>query len=184
VDEPVSEEVKSLAATVGAKFVSTSRDAFLASPTRADVVILMNTLHHIPFDDLPRQIGTILGSLKEEGVLLIQEIGELRDPEQVNVPWRTEDIIELFQLPGCIGNPRSTTTRSQHIPLTHMLVHLEGEAPSREALATKSRDIWQRMKMRALDELRELYGSHDPENEALLQHALITNANLDLNKPK
>src|SRR6185503_3159543 len=49
VDEPVAEDVKSLAATLGAKFIARSREAFLEQPAPADVVILMNTLHHIPF---------------------------------------------------------------------------------------------------------------------------------------
>jgi hypothetical protein len=183
VDEPIAQDVESLAATVGAKFIATPREAFVKKPTRADVVILMNTLHHIPFHDLPRQIGAVLKSLKDDGVLVIQEIGELRQPEQLNVPWRTEDIVELFQLPGCVTNPRSTTTRSQRLPLTHMLVHLDGAPPNQDALTAKVRAVWTRMKARALDELRELYAEHDPESEATLQHVLITNANLDLNKP-
>ena len=142
----------------------------------------MNTLHHIPFRDLPRQMSTILTSLKSDGVLVIQEIGELRHPEQFNVPWRTEDIVELFQLPGCVANPRSTMTRSQRLPLTHMLVHLDGTPPSADSIALNVRAVWARMKSRALDELHELYARHSPDDEATLQHVLITNANLDLNR--
>ena len=39
------------------------------------------------------------------------------------------------------------------------------------------------MKARALEELRELYASHNPDDEAILQQVLVTNANLDLNRP-
>ena len=114
---------------------------------------------------------------------MVQEIGELRQPEQFNVPWRTEDVVELFQLPGCVPNPRSTTTRTQRLPLTHLLVHLEGTPPTQDVLLEKVRAIWRRMKARALDDLRELYASHNPDDEATLQQVLVTNANLDLNQP-
>lgn len=188
VDEPVVAEVRALANTVAARFVPKSREAYLETPVSADAIILLNTLHHIPFEDLPRQIAALLASLKPGGVLVVQEIGELRQPEQRNVPWHIEDISGLFKIPGCTSNPRSTMTRTQRIPLTHMIVHVEQPPPTRgvleEALESTSRAVWSGMKDRTLADIRALYASRDPKEELALHHLLIANANLDLNRPK
>lgn len=183
VDEPVEEDVGSLASSIGATFVERTRTKFLEDPNQADVIILMNTLHHIPLADLPRQLAVLTRVLKPGGVLLIQEIGELREPEQVNVPWVIEDIIELFALPGCVTNPRSTTTRSTKTPLTHMLVQIEGQPPTEEALRDRVRTLWTKMKRRTLEDLKRLYGSRNAEDQRRLHYVLIANANLDLNEP-
>jgi hypothetical protein len=124
----------------------------------------------------------LLGALKSDGVLVIQEIGELREPEQMNVPWQIEDIIELFAVPGCTSNPRSTTSRRSRTPLTHMLVHRGDVPPDATAFAAKVSAIWTQMKERTLDDIRGLYASQNPDDQRRLQHLLITNANLDLNK--
>lgn len=183
VDEPVEDSVHSLASNVGARFVERSRSEFLAQPGDADVIILMNTLHHIPLTDLPRQLSVLLRALKPDGALLIQEIGELREPEQVNVPWVIEDIIELFALPGCVTNPRSITTRSTRTPLTHMLVQLDGPPPSEAAFRDRVRVLWTKMKDRAKEDLKRLFASRNAEDQRRLHYVLIANANLDLNEP-
>jgi hypothetical protein len=62
---------------------------------------------------VPRQLATLLRALKPGGVLVIQEIGELREPEQVNVPWVIEDIIELR---GCTTRSRSDLVGENEAP--------------------------------------------------------------------
>jgi hypothetical protein len=183
VDEPVEDDVRSMANSVGARFVARSRTDFLAMPDQADVIILMNTLHHIPLKELPRQLIVLIGALKPGGAIVIQEIGELREPEQVNVPWVIEDIIELFAIPGCTSNPRSTTTRGTKTPLTHMLVHKEGPGPTEAAVRERVRQLWTKMKRRAVDDLKRLYAAQDAEDQRRLHYVLIANANLDLNEP-
>ena len=86
VDEPVEDDVRSLASSVGAKFVERTRTEYLANPDHADVIILMNVLHHIPLKKLPQQIATLLRALKPGGVLVIQEIGESASPSRSTYP--------------------------------------------------------------------------------------------------
>ena len=183
VDEPVEDDVRALANSIGARFIERTRTEFLARPDHADVIIMMNTLHHIPLRELPRQLATLLRALKPGGVLVIQEIGELREPEQVNVPWVIEDIIELLAMPGCETNPRSTMTRSTKTPLTHMLVRVDGEPPGEDALSERVRVLWAKMKRRAIDDLKRLFKSRNAEDQRRLHYVLIANANLDLNDP-
>lgn len=183
VDEPVEDDVRSLATSIGATFVERKRTEFLDNPDQADVIIMMNTLHHIPLRELPSQLAILLRALKPGGVLVIQEIGELREPEQVNVPWVIEDIIELLAVPGCVTNPRSTTTRSSKTPLTHMIVHVEGQPPDEAVFRDRVRALWRKMKTRAIEDLKRLFASEDPEEQRRLHYVLIANANLDLNEP-
>ncbi len=44
------------------------------------------------------------------------------------------------------------------------------------------RRVWKQMKARTLDDIRGLYGARQEDQHVALQHALIINANLDLNR--
>jgi SAM-dependent methyltransferase len=183
VDEPVPREVKELAGRIGMRsdFVD-SRDKFLASGVTADVIMVVNTLHHVPFGDVARQLGALAEKLRPGGILLVHEMGVLRVPEQRNVGWRLEDLMLLFHGAEFTCNPRSTLSRSG-VPLAHVLVSATGAGAAGAALQRNVASVWRQMKTRALEEIRALYASGDPDRHAQLQHALITNANLDLNPP-
>ena len=94
-----------------------------------------------------------------------------------------EDIIELFTVPGCVPNPRSTQTRTSKTPLTHMLVQLDGLAPDEAPLRDRVRALRTKMKNRAIEDLKRLFKARDPEDQRRLHYVLIANANLDLNEP-
>jgi SAM-dependent methyltransferase len=183
VDEPVPEEVRSLAETTGAAAQFVSRTDFLARPVDADVIMIVNTLHHIPFPEIALQMEPLFAALKPGGILLVHEMGALGDPEQRNVPWQVEDLIALFLGPCFVVNPRSTTSRTG-VPLAHVLVE-KGESATgiRQALSANAKTVWKQMKRRTLNEIRELYAERDERRSVALQHALIVNANLDLNRP-
>jgi hypothetical protein len=182
VDEPMRSDVRSLAGRAGAKseFID-RRDEYLRNGTPADVIMVVNTLHHIPFVDISRQIGALLGKLRPGGTLVVHEMGLLRAPEKANVAWRCEDLIKLFEGTEFKCNARSTMSRSG-IMLAHVLVE-PGSGSTDDALKRNVPLVWRQMKERALVEIRGLYSARDPERECELQHALITNANLDLNQP-
>jgi hypothetical protein len=173
-----------LASTTGASASFIGRDEFLTSDVRADVIMVVNTLHHIPFSDIPRQLFGLFAALREGGVVLVHEMGELRHPEQMNVPWRAEDLWKLFDGPRFTMNPRTTQSRSG-VPLSNVLVEARGSLSEyRDALDANARTVWMQIKRRVLDDVRRLYGSRDEHAHAELQHALIINANLDLNPPR
>jgi ubiquinone/menaquinone biosynthesis C-methylase UbiE len=157
-----------------------SRSDFLQNPLPADVIMVVNTLHHIPFADIPGQLERLLRSLKPGGVVLVHEMGELREPEQRNVPWRSEDLHLLFAGGAFAINARSTVSRSG-IPLAHVLVELLDATRCHEALNENVRRVWMQMKTRTLDDIRALYEARQEDRHVALQHALIINANLDLN---
>jgi len=180
VDEPVPPEVMALAGSTGASSRSVSRSDFLQNPLPADVIMVVNTLHHIPFADIPGQLERLLRSLKPGGVVLVHEMGELREPEQRNVPWRSEDLHLLFAGGAFAINARSTVSRSG-IPLAHVLVELLDATRCHEALNENVRRVWMQMKTRTLDDIRALYEARQEDRHVALQHALIINANLDLN---
>ncbi|NOJ86577.1 methyltransferase domain-containing protein [Myxococcus xanthus] len=184
VDQPIHDDVKALAGKVGARAEFHEREAFLASsqPT-ADVIMVVNTLHHIPFFELAKQLAALLAKLKPEGVLLVHEMAELRVPEQFNIPWRVEDVHLLFNTPLLKPNLRTTQSRGQKVPITHLLVKVAGDGDLLGTLESNARAAWEQMKRRTLDTISELYRSKDPEAHRELQYALIANANLDLNKP-
>ncbi|NVJ27776.1 methyltransferase domain-containing protein [Myxococcus sp. AM011] len=184
VDRPIHDDVKALAGKVGAQAEFHDREAFLASSQlTADVIMVVNTLHHIPFSELARQLAALLAKLKPEGVLLVHEMAELREPEQLNVPWRVEDVHLLFNTPLLKPNLRTTQSKGQKVPITHLLVKVAGDGDLSGALEANARAVWDQMKARTLDTIRELYQRKDPEAYRELQYALIANANLDLNKP-
>jgi len=114
-------------------------------------------------------------------VLLVHEMGELREPEQRNVPWRSEDLHALFAGSAFSINARSTLSRSG-VPLSHILVALADAASSAQALTENVGRVWRQMKTRTLEEIAQLYTARDQESHVALQHALIINANLDLNR--
>jgi SAM-dependent methyltransferase len=183
VDEPMLPEVKALAGRTGAKseFIA-ERAAFLASKRAADAILVVNTLHHIPFREIVGQLGALFGKLSTGGFLLIHEMGRLKDPEQRNVPWRTEDLIALFNGAEFECNARSTVSRSG-VPLCHAIITPTGKGVVADALSRNVATVWSQMKARTLDEITTLYTSKDPSRHIDLEYELITNANLDLNRP-
>jgi hypothetical protein len=183
VDEPMPDAVKRLAGRTGAKsdFIE-SRAAFLAGTVTADAIMVVNTLHHVPFREIAVQITGLLAKLRPGGFLLVHEMGALRAPEQLNVPWRVENLIRLFQGSEFTCNARSTMSKSG-VPLCHAIVTTTGNGNVGGALTGNVGAVWDQMKTRALDEIAALYASGDSQRHADLQHELITNANLDLNRP-
>jgi hypothetical protein len=182
VDEPMPKDVETLAATTGANSRLVGRTEFLKSPVPSDVVMVINTLHHIPFSEIPAQIGSLVGALKPGGVLLIHEMGVLRHPERKNVPWRLEDLYELFAGPCFNINARSTVSRTG-VSLAHVLINRTNELSVESALEANARRVWDKMKARTVQEIAEMYASQDESRHVDLQHSLIVNANLDLNRP-
>lgn len=182
VDEPVPDDVRKLAETTGATSQFVGRESFLKHPVEADVIMVINTLHHMPFAQIPAQLECLLRSLKPGGVLLVHEMGVLREPEQHNVPWRVEDLYELFAGPCFKRNARSTVSRSG-VGLANVLINQTGEAGTRAALEENVRKVWDQMKARTVEEIRELYSARAESRHVDLQQLLIINANLDLNPP-
>ena len=74
-------------------------------------------------------------------------------------------------------------TRSTKTPLTHMLIHVDGQPPDEAAFRDRVRTLWSKMKARAVDDLKRLFASKNPEDQRRLHYVLIANANLDLNEP-
>jgi hypothetical protein len=80
--------------------------------------------------------------------------------------------------------PRSTVTSGKKVPLAHVIVGVtDAEEFSDGDLETGAHNAWKRMKQRAVSRIGELYATRDPAKVVELRHALITNANLDLNQP-
>ena len=183
VDEPISPSLKHLCEEVGvAELVS--RTDFLTGTMRNafDAAFALNVLHHIPFSDLPRQIATLLAALKRDGILLLHEMGELREPEQRNVPWAESDIVSLFEMDGITVNPRSTVTSGKKVPLTNCIVTVQ-RLPTTAEIGRRASAVWRTMKERTLGSIDDLYKAKDETRHLELQQALIINANLDLNRP-
>ena len=185
IEDAANPAVRGVAAQIGAKL--TTRAAFLGTPTAADVIMVVNTLHHIPFREVGAQFAGMMRALKPDGVMLIHDMAELREPEQRNVPWRMEDVLALFQLEALELNPRSTTSRRKKVPIWNLIVGvadrevLSGDLEAR--LAKNAERVWMRMKARTLERIERVYARREPNDEAELQYELITNANLDLNRP-
>lgn len=184
VDEPIDASAKRAGSPFSGTVRFVTRTDYLVSPVRADVAILLNTLHHIPFADLGRQFGALLRSIEPEGVLVVHEMGKHGAPEAYNVPWRYEHIATLLDVDEVDFNGRTTTSRSG-VPLTHALVKLKGRRPDPDAIQGNAGKVWDRMKQDTLAEIRSLYASGTKTADAhlALQRAVIVNANLDLNRP-
>jgi len=184
VDDPIPQGVRQLAGDVGARAEFIRRPKYLASPVGADVILAVNVLHHIPFADLPDQLSTLLHSLKSDGLLVVHEINELRNPEQRNVPWAFEDIFRLLNISCLELNPRTTQTKRTRTPLSNVMVSLRADPQTLHAELVRSTEaVWKQMKERTLTSISAMYADANEEAHLELQHALIANANLDLNKP-
>jgi SAM-dependent methyltransferase len=184
VDEPIPKSVRELAGKVGATARFVQRSKYLAAPDDADVILVVNVLHHIPFVDLASQFTKLLRSLKPGGLLLIHEINELRNPEQRNVPWAFEDIVKFLKLPYLELNPRPTMTRRSRTPLSNVMIEVRSLSDTLHSDLQRSAEaVWRQMKSRTLEAIDSMYKSRDEDRHLDLQHALITNANLDLNRP-
>jgi len=184
VEDETNASVRQMAARVGAKL--TSRAAYLQSPTLADAIMVVNTLHHMPFRDVAAQLSRLLRALKLNGVLLIHDMAELREPEQGNVPWRMEDILLLVQHPALEPNPRATVSRGKKVPISNVLVRVIDQtalADLESRLAANAVRVWELMKRRTLERIQEIFARREPDDEPELQYELIANANLDLNRP-
>ncbi len=185
VEDATTPTVRRIADHLGATL--TTRAAFAGAPTAADVIMVVNTLHHIPFREVGSQFAHLLRALKPEGLLVVHDMAELREPEQRNVPWRMEDVLSLFHLDGIDTNPRSTTSRGKKVPIWNLIVRVTDPrivAAGLEArLGANVSSVWTRMKERTLERIEQLYRRRDAGDEVELQYELITNANLDLNRP-
>jgi hypothetical protein len=98
------------------------------------------------------------------------------------VPWRLEDLYELFAGPCFNVNARSTVSRTG-VGLAHVLIGVLNGGGTSRALEENVRKVWQQMKGRTTQELVDLNASRDESKHIELRHSLIVNANLDLNKP-
>ncbi len=169
-----------------ANAVVMGRAEYLREPTPADVVLMVNVLHHIAFKDLALELSSILASLKPGGMLVVHEIGELGRPEKRNVPWSEEDITTLFDMPILQFGARATTLPSGKL-LPHVHVGVRKGVELSEAanlLEHRIRVVWHLMKDRVLESIRILYQKGSGDNAVALRRALIINANLDLNQPE
>jgi len=182
VDEPIPESMVELAASVGASVTLMSRKEFQASGEKGDVIMVVNTLHHIPFSDIPAQIADLCARIRHGGFLLIHEMARFPEPEQRNVAWRLEDLLGLFPNPTFEVNPRTTESR-RGVPLVNAIIRVQQVGDVRGVLEARVRQVWASMKSYALEMLQQLYESHDESRHRELQHWLFTNANLDLNRP-
>lgn len=186
VDTPISDRLRIALAKLGTQAEAMERQAFLEGDILADVIVVVNTLHHVPFRELGRDLACLLRHLKADGELLIHEMGRLPLPEKVNVPWMTEDVTRLFVgIDGLVVNSRSTTTRGKGLPLTHTIVtptrELPGSLPA--VLEANARAVWSQMKARHVEKIGSLLNAGRAADVVELREALITNANLDLNSP-
>ncbi len=181
VESPHTREIEEVANSAGAELLE--REVYLASPIAADVIMMVNVLHHIPFADIPRQLNVLLNSLRPDGTIIIHEMGELRTPEKKNVPWLSVDITNLLQFNGIFVNPRSTTSKSG-VPISHTIISVQSVTDFTPSLITQTRSIWKQMKERVLKEIDSIYKCNDKSDQIRLQHLLIINANLDLNRPQ
>ena len=182
VDEPIDAKAMDAGKPFGGSVRFQRRDTYLTSPARADVVVLLNTLHHIPFAELGSQFAAMLTSIEAGGLLLLHEMGAHVKPEAYNVPWRYEHIVELLRAPGLDTNGRSTTSKSG-VPLTHALVRVTGRKPRAADIQQCATRVWDRMKAEAVDDIRRLYAASTPDDYLAIQRAVIVNANLDVNRP-
>ncbi len=183
VDEPMAPEVQNLAENTGVTFECfDSRAKFFTSGITADVIMVVNTLHHIPFAEVAAQFNALLTMLRNDGFLLVHEMGYLKVPEQLNVAWKTENLVTLFDGTAFACNVRSTTSRGG-VPLSNVIVRSTGVGNVYETLERNAKSVWQQMKNNVLDEIRSLYDAHDRRRQVNLHYALTTNANLDLNRP-
>jgi hypothetical protein len=184
VDSPIQEGLTKLVASFGPGCLVSEREAHLQAPVPADVVLLVNTLHHIPFADLARQLGTLLRSLRPSGILLVHEMGALDPPEQRNVPWTAARITRLLECDGLRLIARETRSRGKKVPLAHIIVKVDGALDGlADQLTDRAREVWRAMKAETCDTIRRLYESGKPERLVELRRAMIHNANLDLNPP-
>lgn len=157
---------------------------YLADAVPADVLLMVNTLHHIPFADLPRQFGILLRSLRKDGLLVVHEMGRLVPPEQQNVPWTADRIVELLECDAVEVKPRQTTTKGKGVPLAHVLVSVTSSLDGIEkGLAERARAVWREMKRANLETIASLYEKGDPNAVPELRLAMIYNTALDLNPP-
>ncbi len=181
VEEPINRTIKRLARAANA--IAITRQRFLEGGMAADVILLVNTLHHVPFRDVPEQLNTLIQSLRQGGILVVHEMGELPAPEQRRVPWRLEDILLLFEASSLDKNPRSTVTRGKRIPLSNVIITPKTAVDLEETLLANTRRVWERMKSRTVESIDRLYNEGSEDRQEELHHELIINANLDLNKP-
>jgi hypothetical protein len=127
-------EVKALAGHTGAKseFIE-SRAAYLASKDTADAIMVVNTLHHIPFREIAGQVGALLRKLRPGGVLAGPRDGRPSRPRAARA-WRVENPVTLFQGEEFTCNPRSTESRSG-VPLCHAIIAQHGHIERRDGVA-------------------------------------------------
>ncbi|MFV8755730.1 hypothetical protein ACNOYE_34700 [Nannocystaceae bacterium ST9] len=183
VDEPIGEKVRMLAERVGGTASFMGRDEFIRSSIMANVVMVVNTLHHMPFSDMARQLAALVAHLKMPGHLLIHDMGQFSVPEQRNVPWPGEYIEMLFDDPCFKTNLRTTVSRGKRIPIANVLISVTQRANFEEVLHANVQRVWAEMKKHTVSEISALYESSDPNLQVELHHALFRNANLDINRP-
>jgi len=187
VDEPIHPDLKTFVEALPNGRVM-GRSEFLSKPPPADVILMVNTLHHVPFGELGMQLGIVLAALKADGVLVIHELGEFPKPEKMNVPWVEADISALFLGDDFSVNPRVAKSRSgRSLPHVHVRLARERDPSDlKKAIDANAAKVWQTMKDRTLAEIRRLYAgpaSGDSQAPVQLRTALVVNANLDLNRP-
>lgn len=160
-----------------------SREEFFKQDITAHGIMIVNTLHHMPFKDIPRQFNKMLNSLDDGGVLLVHEMGLHKVPEAWNVPWSIENIKCLFEnIPGLMHNSRSTESKGG-VPLSHCVLTVDQKRDFTNELSRNVEKTWRLMKRSTLLKIEELYKLADVNHEPELARVLAINANLDLNPP-
>lgn len=183
VDSPIDERLLEVVGKLGPNASVMAREEFLESSDSVDVVMVVNTLHHMPFAELGRDFARLLRRLQTGGRLVLHDMSNVVEPGRV--PWTHADLEMLFfEVAGVHLNQRSTPTRTQ-VPLLHTIVQVNPpfQRDLRARLDRNARLVWQEMKTRALVRYREMLSAKQVDTTRELVKVLLWNANLDINPP-
>ncbi len=153
---------------------------FFEAGLDADYIFMVNVLHEIPLNELPKLIKDLESMVKKDGVMLIHEMRELIEGEMRFVSWDEEDIDEQFKNTSFNVNVRSYNSRSG-IPLLN--VHLNREGTTSTALEEIEGNLDNMIKnklKRIEEELKEIEDSGDELRIRRYGYLLMLKRNIEL----
>lgn len=130
-----------------------TRDEFFRSNKSASLIVILNTLHHIPFWDLAFQLKEILAHLEKNGMLLLHDMGRLPQPEWGRVGWMIEDVKKLFDGPNFEIKEQQTITNKSQIPIFNALVKVVNKQEIGKKIEENVSAVWDQMESRLLDQI-------------------------------
>lgn len=156
---------------------------FEAKDIKGKYIMVINVMHEIPLDELPKRLYHFCKSLERNGLLYIHDFIELKEGEHNFVTWDYNDFLTIFDRINfeIIGQPEWSHKSGKFSFITLAIRKLSEKLIPENDFKKRCIDMYYKKKNRLLAEIDKLHaeGTSDPLAVRRLSYLQTLNSNID-----